>query len=226
VVISSTITSGDVNTKFKTVAIPVLCFENKLFHTMGMVGAESNEGTSTGQTSLNIVFPGHPLAAGLTGTVAVSNSLTMTWGAPNANAVTVARLAGSASKAGIFAYDKGAEMPGLAAPARRIGWYFEDLTAGGTLPNGWTLFDAAVRWATGTPKAPSLLVVGNLALGTGDAAVQRRLQLLGYPVVLRTDSAVTTAEAAGKSLVLVSSTVTSGTVGTKFKPVAVPVLTW
>lgn len=226
IVISSTITSGDVNTKFRTVAVPVLCFENRLYHSMGMVSAESNEGTSTGQTSLNIVFPGHPLAAGLSGTVAVSNSLTMTWGTPNANAVTVARLSGSATRAGIFAYDRGAEMPGLVAPARRIGWYFEDLTAGGTLPNGWTLFDAAVRWAVETPKAPALLVVGDLPLGAGDAAVQRRLQLLDYPVVLRTDSASSQAHAAAKSLVLVSSTVTSGNVNTKFRTVSVPVLTW
>lgn len=226
VVISSTITSGDVNSKFKTAAVPVLCFENKLFHQMGMVGAESNEGTTANRTSLNIVFPGHPLAGGLSGTVAVSNSLTMTWGTPNANAVTIARLANSATKAGIFAYDQGAEMVGLTAPARRIGWYFEDLTAGGTLPNGWTLFDAAVRWATAAPKAPALLVAGNATLAKGDAAVQRRLQLLDYPVVLRTDSAATTADATGKSLVLVSSTVTSGNVNTKFKSVAVPVLTW
>jgi hypothetical protein len=226
VVISSTITSADVNTKFKNVTVPVLCFENKLYSQMGMVTSDSNAGTTTGQTSLNIVFPGHPLAAGLSGTVAVSNSLTMTWGTPNANAVTIARLAGSSTKAGIFAYDRGAEMPGLVAPARRVGWYFEDLTAGGTLPNGWTLFDAAVRWAVAPPKTPALLVVGNLTLGAGDAAVQHRLQLLDYPVVLRTDSASSAADATGKSLVLVSSTVTSGNVNTKFKTVAVPVLTW
>jgi uncharacterized delta-60 repeat protein len=226
VVISSTITSADVNTKFKSVAVPVLCFENRLFHQMGMVGAESDEGTSPAQTSLNIVFPDHPLAAGLIGTVAVSNSLTMTWGTPNANAVTIARLAGSTTKAGIFAYDRGSEMPGLVAPARRIGGYFEDHTAGGTLPNGWTLFDAAVRWAVEPPKAPTLFVVGNLTLGGGDAAVQRRLQLLGYPVVLRTDSASSAASAVGKSVVLVSSTVTSANVNTKFKAAAVPVMTW
>jgi hypothetical protein len=145
---------------------------------------------------------------------------------PNGNALQIARLTGSSTRDGIFAYDAGTEMPGLIAPAKRVGFFFEDVTAANALPNGWTLFDAAVRWAVAPPKPPVLLVVGNLTLGPGDAAVRKRLELLGYPVVLRSDTGSATSDATGKSLVIVSSTVTSSNVNSKFKNVAVPVLTW
>ena len=36
----------------------------------------------------------------------------------------------------------------------------------------------------------------------------------------------TAADATGKALVIISSTVSAGTVGTKFRDVAVPVITW
>jgi len=40
-------------------------------------------------------------------------------------------------------------MVGLTAPARRVGFFLSD-TATPTA-DGWTLSDAAVRWATNTP---------------------------------------------------------------------------
>lgn len=74
--------------------------------------------------------------------------------------------------------------------------------------------------------ASALLVVGNTTLNAGDQALSQRLSTLGFSVVVQRDSAATTADATGKALVLISSTVTSGAVGTKFKTVAVPVLVW
>ena len=40
-------------------------------------------------------------------------------------------------------------MPGLAAPGRRVGFFLQDTTAAALTTAGLTLFDAAVRWATG-----------------------------------------------------------------------------
>jgi len=74
--------------------------------------------------------------------------------------------------------------------------------------------------------APVLLVVGSATLNTGDSAVKSRLEALGYFVTVKTGSAATTADANGKAAVLVSSTVTPSSVGTKFRTVAVPVVTW
>ncbi|HLY08483.1 MAG TPA: hypothetical protein VKW04_04155 [Planctomycetota bacterium] len=226
VVVSSTVTSADVGTTFTAVGVPVLCCEHRLFSRMGMVRSKEDEGTSPDRTSLHLAFPGHPLAAGLSGTVTVSTSSTMSWGSPNHNALRIARLGGNSTRFGIFAYDQGSEMPGLVAPARRVGFFFGDRTAAEALPDGWALFDAAVRWAVAPPKPPVLFVVGDLTLGPGDAAVREHLELLGYPVVLRKDHEAQASEAAGKSLVVVSSSVTSSHVNTKFQAVAVPVLTW
>ena len=72
----------------------------------------------------------------------------------------------------------------------------------------------------------ALLVVGNTSLSAADAAFQQRLATLGFTITVRKDSASTTADATGKQLVAISSTVTSTSVGTKFKSVAVPVLSW
>jgi hypothetical protein len=70
-------------------------------------------------------------------------------GSPNGNAIVVATLPGSTT-AGIFAYDSGASMPGLTAPARRVGLFLGDNTATSLTANGTALFDAAIRWAAGT----------------------------------------------------------------------------
>jgi hypothetical protein len=70
-----------------------------------------------------------------------------------------------------------------------------------------------------------LFVVGS-ATGPSDAAISNRLQQAGYIVEVINDSASTMASATGKGLVIVSSTVGSGSVNTKFRDVTVPVINW
>ena len=151
VLVSSTVTSADVNTKFRTVVNPVLTWESALLDDLGMTGTSGTEfGTLSGQTQVDIVAPAHPLAAGLSGRVTVTSSAqTFTWGRPNGNAALVARPAGDTTRAVIFGYAKGAAMPGLAAPGRRVGFFVENGTASALTTAGGSLFDAAVRWATG-----------------------------------------------------------------------------
>ena len=83
---------------------------------------------------------------------------------------------------------------------------------------------------TSPPATPApegiLFVVGNTNLNNSDRAVRDRLQGQGYNVIVVDDSASTTADATGKQLVIISSTVSSGQVGVKFRDVNVPVLTW
>jgi glucose/arabinose dehydrogenase len=151
VLLSSTVTAADVNTKYRTVVNPVLAWEPLLFDDLGLTGtATTNFGTLTGRTQLTIAQPAHPLAGGLTGTVSVASpAQTFSFGLPNANAVVAARAAGEATRASIFGYERGAAMPGLAAPGRRVGFFLHDGTAAALTPAGFTLFDAAVRWAEG-----------------------------------------------------------------------------
>jgi hypothetical protein len=48
----------------------------------------------------------------------------------------------------LFAYERGAPMPGLpAAPARRVGMFLQNYTAQVMSDAGWSLFDAAITWA-------------------------------------------------------------------------------
>jgi glucose/arabinose dehydrogenase len=151
VLLSSAATSSQVNTKFRTVVTPVLNWESALMDDLGMTAtATTNYGTMTGQTQLSIVNAAHPLAAGLSGTASVvSPAATFSWGIPNANATVVARPIGQPGRAAIFAYEKGASMPGLVAPGRRVGFFLEDATASSLTAQGRALLDAAVRWSTG-----------------------------------------------------------------------------
>ena len=117
--------------------------------------------------------PGSTLAAGLTGTVAVSTAAdTLPQGNPGAAAVIVARLPGTTT-ASDFAYDTGAAMPGLAAPARRVGLFLGDNTAAIFTANGWALFDAAVTWARNqggglAAAVPATQLATDVGLGHAD----------------------------------------------------------
>jgi hypothetical protein len=59
-----------------------------------------------------------------------------------------------------------------------------------------------------------------------DRAIMNRLQGQGWQVIAMGASTSQTSDATGKSLVVVSSTISSGEVGDKFKDAAVPVLNW
>src|SRR5579859_7730865 len=98
----------------------------------------------------------HPLAAGLTGSPAVTSSAqTFTWGVPGTAAVKIATISGASTHCGIYAYDTGAAMiGGFTAPARRTGFFLQDTTASAWNTNGQALFDAAVRWTAHVPVTP------------------------------------------------------------------------
>ena len=146
VIISDSVTSGNVNIKFRDVAVPVMTWEPALLDDMMMTGTAygTNSGDASNQTQL-VVNSGHPLAAGLSGTVTTSNAAQMYfWGVPSASADIIATIVGQSGHAAIFAYEPGDAMIGLTAPARRLGYYNgygADFTAA-----GWGLWDAAVTW--------------------------------------------------------------------------------
>jgi glucose/arabinose dehydrogenase len=151
VVISSSVAPADVGTKFRDTLTPVLAWDSYLYDDLGMTGPlpGTDLGTVTGR-QLVIAKP-HPMAAGLTGTVTVvkTAAAVFSWGRPAASAVIVARTPGTDPRTAIFGYEKGAPMVGLTAPGRRVGFYLENATASALTLEGWALFDAAVRWATG-----------------------------------------------------------------------------
>lgn len=171
VAISSSSFASNIGTKFRTTAVPLVTWEHALWDDLGMTAAAGTQ--VGGQQSLAIVTPGSALAAGLTGTVGVSTVAdTLPQGVPAAAAVVVARLPGTTT-ASDFAYDTGAAMAGLAAPARRVGLFLGDNTAATFTANGWTLFDAAVTWARnagggGAAAVPATMLATYVGLGNGD----------------------------------------------------------
>jgi hypothetical protein len=154
VLISRTVTATDVGATFKTTPKPVMVWESNIYDDMGMV-----DGTvpgSYGYTS-GPMFQGYStllvnagageLAAGLSGTVTVLNFPgEMDFGVPSRNAITVAAIPDRQGQWAIFAYDVGAPMVGLTAPARRVGFFPSETSPSNLNSNGWALFDAAISW--------------------------------------------------------------------------------
>lgn len=150
IILSATVSSTDITNKFTTVAVPLINCESGLFDDLEMTAtASTNYGTQNSLTQVKIITAAHPLAAGLpNGNVVVyGTSDGIMWGKPGSNAVKIATLTGDAQKISIFGYEAGAMMDGLAAPARRVGFFLKDDGAGFLTANGFLLFDAAIVWA-------------------------------------------------------------------------------
>jgi hypothetical protein len=143
VLISSTIDEREVRERFRDVDVPVLCWEPRLFHDLGMIPGAVHRldwAAAEGQTRLRTAA----------GTVTVtSQPAPYCWARVRADAEKVATLESDPDKAAIFRYDRGAAMPGLKAPARRAGVFLFEWTAIALTPEGWALFDDSVRWCIG-----------------------------------------------------------------------------
>jgi hypothetical protein len=149
VLISASCASANIGATFRAVALPVVSLEAFVFDDMGLTGAEKSVDFDEDQgTVINITNVGHELAAGLSGSLTVAASpANLAWGRPSATAVTIAVLATSSAKTALFAYDRGTLMAGLAAPARRVGFFATETLAETLSDAGLALFDAAIAWA-------------------------------------------------------------------------------
>ncbi|MFN3486394.1 MAG: hypothetical protein ACK44W_13065, partial [Planctomycetota bacterium] len=143
--------AGGLRNKFRDIPVPVLTWEPRIFFDLGMIpGAlhKADWAAARGGTHLRLSGLPHPLSAGLSGSVRVARErASFSWGRPRPDALRVAALEGAEDAWAIFAYDRGATMPGGAAPARRVGFFLFDDTAAVLTPEGWALFDAAMRWS-------------------------------------------------------------------------------
>ncbi len=145
--ISATVSSGKIWEKFTHVSVPVVISDAFLWDQMGMTAG--NGSYLNNQTNLSIVNSADPMAAGLVGSPLVSNDQrNFAYALPAASANVVAYINGSTTDAAIFAYETGDVMVNMVAPARRVGFYYENpTTVLSANANGWRLFDAAICWA-------------------------------------------------------------------------------
>jgi hypothetical protein len=222
VLLSSSIntTSGSIGAMFQATATPVVLWETQLYDDMGMTLVP---GGTAPATQVSITNPAHPLAAGLSGTPAVysSPSAVLDWGTPGFNAIRVATLTTDATKATVFAYERGSTMAtGLTAPARRVGFF--GTSASSLNGAGVALFRAAVTWAAEKP-ATALLVVASTPLSASDQAIKERIASLGYGVTVVTGSGATASDAVGKVFVVISS---APAAAAKFGTATTAVVVW
>ena len=165
VVISSSVNSGTLNSRFRDLTTPVVTWEEQLYSSMRMT---SVAGSDDGQTHVRSTLDTADLQV-------FESPNKIAWGRPSASAIVRATLPYDASKAAVFGYEKGTEMVGMTAPARRVG-LFQNYYGAELTPNSWFLFDGAVMWAASPPAQGVLrewwtgvggVNVGNL---TGSAA--------------------------------------------------------
>ncbi|CAB1055660.1 hypothetical protein D1BOALGB6SA_393 [Olavius sp. associated proteobacterium Delta 1] len=229
VLLSETVYSIKVKETFTHVPVPIICWESWLFDDLAMTGPaqDIDYGNQHHQNKISIINADHPLAASLSGTVAVSSHrFNLGWGIPGDGAITVASLQHDAAKYPIFAYEKGMQMPGLVAPARRIGLFLFRTAPYHLTGEGWALFDAAVDWAIDRVRPKALFVVGAKKLKTADRNVRDLLEDKGFAVTVKTDNLAEAADADGKDLILISQTAYSNNISDAFTAVPVPVICW
>jgi DNA-binding protein YbaB/chitodextrinase len=224
-VIAETVSSTDVGSRFLSSPAPSIVCEANLFDDMKLTGAvkDTDFGEVQDATSLDISDPGHALAAGLVGRpVVVGTGHKFAWGKPAAEAARVAAVVGRSDAFGVFAYEGGANMVGARAAAPRVGLFASSAAAPAFTPEGWSLFDAAVRWA----RAPRvLLVVGAVPLRPDDEALRKRLEnSFGFVVDVKLARDALDVHGNGKNVIVLSESVSSGDVAGRFTSVAVPVV--
>ncbi len=167
VIVSETSMSGNIGSRLRDAMVPVILYEPILIDDMAMTGTTENTdfGCSNIGNRVTISASSHPIAAGFTGTVTVTNlgdtisGAGLAWGVPAPTATIIGYVYGSTTQAAIFAYNAGDVMKNsVVAPAARVSlWGCSPNSAGqGGVSsstwstNGWTIFDAAVNWAIGT----------------------------------------------------------------------------
>ena len=162
VVIVPSITTSDLGTKYRDVAVPVIA-DGETWRDGSSAGVAGHMGLATSQTTTTasggfVADAKHPLSAGKTGSMALYSSNQVIYYATGFGA-TVPQVVWHTdlvnNRPSIFGYEAGALLAdGRTAPARRVGWgygYFNFLTAAGD-----AAFQSAVMWATDTLPRSSL----------------------------------------------------------------------
>ncbi len=152
VVISASVSSKDVKPGWRSLAVPILTWENDLLDDLAMTGKrhDADFGEAEKERYLWIVNAPQPMAAGLPAGVAnvYAKQAPMSWGRPGLGATIIATIYGQPEKPAIWGYETGATMDyETLAPARRVMFFLGNDGFANLSPAGLKLFDAAVDWA-------------------------------------------------------------------------------
>ncbi len=178
VFISESVSSGRIREEITEIATPMIVTEAWGWDEMGLITGGGEDAPDVATTNIDIVAPGHPLAAGFTGTVSVLTDITSEHGPARfgghgyagaaATVIATATLSDGQTWDVIFVYEKGAALavapadgsPQIAADIR-VCLGFDEQSYFIWNENAHELLAAAVNYALGiteqarNPKPPS-----------------------------------------------------------------------
>jgi len=161
VYISESVGSGGIKNEITEIEVPMIVGEPWAWDEMGLTEGSGGDDPAV-TTDVEIVDPGHYMAAGLSGTVAVLTDILAGCNlgkgvtGPEATVIATATLSDTVTYDVIFVYEKGATLP--VAPADgsaqvaadiRIGFGFHAICYPALSDNAYVLLGAAVDYALG-----------------------------------------------------------------------------
>lgn len=154
VVVSSTITAGNVAGQFRTVNVPLVFWESAMLQTAREALADSGA-TVNAVTAINVLNNSHPVTQGLaTGPLAAFDpaaTMSVGRGTIAGGASLLASRDGVPADYSILTADAGAVLlGGYVAPARRVFVFFQDSSWLNATHSAEHIFDQAVCWAIGS----------------------------------------------------------------------------
>ncbi|MBN1806276.1 MAG: hypothetical protein JW837_13595 [Sedimentisphaerales bacterium] len=171
VFISESVSSGQIRTEITEIETPMVITESWGWDEMGLITGGGVDAPDVATTDIEIVAPGHPLAAGFTGTVSVLTDIVSErgparfggHGAAGGAAIVIARatLSDGLTWDIIFVYEKGAELPVPPADGSprqaadiRVCLGFDEQSYLVWNENAFTLLEAAINFALGIRPQP------------------------------------------------------------------------
>ncbi len=155
VLLSSTITSGNVGGEFRDAHVPLVYWEQAL-NASAREPLASGGATFAGATEIDILTSQHPvtynLPAGTTTAFSAPATISLAQGSLGAGVTVLATRSGAPGDYAILAADSGATLlGGHIAPARRTFLYLEDASWLTATPATRRLLEQAILWSLGQP---------------------------------------------------------------------------
>ncbi len=173
VFISESVGSGNVRTKITGVPAPMVVGEPWGWDEMGLctlTPGAADQGVAVATTDVEIVAPGHPLAAGLTGTVSVLTDVNgprgiprFATGTPGSKATVIAQatLSDDVTYPCLYVYEKGADLallPADGSPPKaadiRVCFGFDEISYLVWNENAFKLLESSINFALGIRLQP------------------------------------------------------------------------
>jgi hypothetical protein len=151
IVISSSVVPSKITSTLADLAVPIISLETYAHNSLRL-GTNASE--TTGQSTLTITDPTHPIAIGLNANQTIATATTLGRANPVAGATKIASPLNKPDDATIFAIDTETALTTGTAPARRVGYYLGYPAPPLLKTPGWQLFDAALNWALTTAPPP------------------------------------------------------------------------